>query len=461
MSNATTLVIDIGSSNIDAIIAKKANDGTINILGSGMTKSEGINKGSITNLDLLGTAIKKAVVSANRTSNEDIKSATVSISDSYTRTIRSSGSISTPTGYISDAEIKKVLEMAYHNASMIPEYEVIHILPLFFKIDDVQSDAPLHMTGSRLEVSVSIIIARKSTLVNIENALKPSGLEVENFVLSGYASSISTLNKDEKTFGALILDMGASSINMTLYSQGSVLFNDFIALGSEYITNDISQTFNTPKIAAEMIKNQYATLIPFKEDDPLLYKRIKVPILGNESETNEITLDRIQPVVHARVEETLIITLNKFLQSELESKVKAGIVLTGGMSKLPGIKELAEQIFKNFNVKIGIVQNIQNEYIDFNDNSKSTIVGLILYALNTNNSYELDSKKQLRLNINIADDVKENITYTPEVDNIQMTTSDSIIEEILPPKDELLVALEKNKKESFISKTLSNMKDWF
>jgi len=132
MSNATTLVIDIGSSNIDAIIAKKANDGTINILGSGMTKSEGINKGSITNLDLLGTAIKKAVVSANRTSNEDIKSATVSISDSYTRTIRSSGSISTPTGYISDAEIKKVLEMAYHNASMIPEYEVIHILPLFF-----------------------------------------------------------------------------------------------------------------------------------------------------------------------------------------------------------------------------------------------------------------------------------------------------------------------------------------
>jgi cell division protein FtsA len=460
MANSTTLVIDIGSSNIDAVIAKKANNGIIEILGSGISKSAGIHKGSITNIELLGLAIKKAVTSANRTSDEDIHSATVSISGAYTRTIRGSGSISIPTGYISESEIKNVLEVAYHNSSMIPEYEVIHILPIYFKIDDIQSDAPLNMTGSRLEVSVVIIVAKKSALVNIENALKPSGLEVENFVLSGYASSISTLNNDERNFGTLIIDMGASTINMTLCHNGSVLFNDFLSFGSQYITNDISQTFNTPILAAEMIKNQYATLKAYKEDDTILQKRIKVPILGNEEDTNEITLDRIQAVVHARVEEILIMTYNKFMQSELDHKIKAGVVLTGGMSKLSGIKELAQQVFKEFNVKVGTVTNIHNEYIDFNDNAKSTTVGLILFALNNRDSYELDSKKQLKLSTkssNIIDDV---IDYA-KVEVKEIIEEPKIQEDTIVQKEELLQVLEKDKKESFLSRTLSSMKDWF
>lgn len=462
MSNLTTLAIDIGTSTIDAVIATKKKNGSITVLGTGTVKSEGLQKGTITNIDQLGSSIKKAVQSAKRTSDEQIKSATVSIPSSYTKTIRSSGSIIIPNGYISEHEIKKVLETAYHNASTIPEYEVIHVLPIYFKIDDVQSESPLNMTGSRLEVSASIVIAKKSALVNIANALKPSNLDIENYVLSGYASSISTLQDDEKKFGTFILDMGASSVDMTLFSGKSILYNDFLPIGSQYITNDISQTFNTPQIAAEMVKNQYATLVPFKIDDHQLTKRIRVPILGNETESNEITLDRLQPIIHARVEEMLILVYKKFIQSELSDRAMAGIVLTGGLSKLPGIKELAEKVFDNFTVKIGTIKNIQNEYMDFQDNSKSTIVGLVYYALNTIPTYQLDSSKSLRsMNINEEDHIENFETQIESTETSPMIEETSVTTAQIESKEELLVPIEKEKKRSGISGIISDIKDWF
>ena len=468
MSSITTLVIDIGSSQIDAVIAQKSHNGSITILGSGIAKSTGITKGTITDNQLLGQSIKKAVMSANRTSEEDIYSATVSLSGIHTRTIRSTGLISIPnqSGLISETEIKKVLEMAYHNSSMVPEYEAIHIIPIEFKINDEISDSPINMRGSRLEVTVTIIIAKKSALVNINDALKPSGLDVENYILSGYASSISTLHHKAKTDGSLVLDIGSNAINMTLIQDNSLLYNSFLPFGSQHITNDISQTFNTPIIAAEMIKNQYATLVPFKEDDALLNKRIKAPMLGDETKSNEITLDSVQAVVHARVEEMLIMTYNTFIQSELESKVRAGIFLTGGLSKLPGLQALAQQVFNNFNVQIGIIKNIPNEYIDFHDNSKSTLAGLIFYALKVKDSYELDYKRQLRINKSIK-------IFDNNINHLDTSLEETSIEEIIDSLEQTLsqqdlkiqkkhhMVKKEYQKDDLVTRTLTNIKDWF
>ena len=215
--NHTTLAIDIGTSTINVIIAKSDINGKINILGNGISKSTGLNKGIITNIDLAGNAIKEAVINAKRTSGENVNSATVSISGSYTKSLRGSGSIIVPNGHITEDEIKKVMDMALYNAQIMPEYEVIHVLPIFFKVDDSASvDNPLNMSGSRLEVSVSIITAKKTALVNIENALKMSSLEVDNFILGGYASSISTLQEEERKFGTLLLDLGGSTTDITI-----------------------------------------------------------------------------------------------------------------------------------------------------------------------------------------------------------------------------------------------------
>jgi cell division protein FtsA len=481
LNNQANLVIDIGTSTIDAVIATQKQNGHISVLGTGTVKTEGLDRGTITNIDQLGSSIKKAVQSAKRTSDEMITAATVSIPGSYTKTIRSTGSIIIPNGFITEREIKKVLETAYHNGSTIPEYEVIHVLPIYFKVDDVQSDSPINMTGSTLEASVSIVIAKKSALVNIANALKPSNLDVENFVLSGYASCLSTLQEDERRFGSLVLDLGASNADITLYHGKSILFSDFIPIGSQYLTSDISQTFNTPLITAEMVKNQYATLHAIEEH--ALNQRIQVPIIGNEEETSEIGLNALQSVVHARVEEMLVLLKEKVIETNLLEKVRAGIVLTGGFSKLPGIKELAEKVFDDTKVKIATVKNIQNEYVDFQDNSKSTVVGLIYYALNTSTTYELDSKKQLK-SIYQEEEVQEiaetyneikldqtqipTIVETNEQESIQQEQvqnstqqqSSQNINNTQDPQGPQLVPIDKQKK-SGVSKVIQSIKEWF
>jgi cell division protein FtsA len=449
MSNVTTLVIDIGSSNIDAVIAKKGSEGnSIEIIGSGSSKSEGIEKGLISDIHQLGSSIKKAVVDANKTSDEDIKSATVSISNTYCKTQISTASISTPTGYIDELEIKKVLETAYHNANIATDYEMIHILPIYFKVDGIQTNSPLSLTGAKLEASVTIIIVKKATLVNIENALKPSHLSVENFVLSGYASSLAILNEDEKKYGTFLVDMGSSSISMILYNGKSILFSDFISIGSEHITNDISITFNTTHLAAETIKTDFATLKAILPEDSLFNKKIRAPIIGNEDEKNEHALIDIQRIIHARVEEMLIMTFNVFKENGLGDKSAAGIVFTGGLSRLPGIKELASQVFDKYSVKIANIKNIENEYIDLSSNNKSALVGLMLYALKTDVTFELDSQKRLIYN-------KLDIMYA--VNNATELTLSN------PIKDTELPIVEEDTKNniSFLKKFTSKFMEWF
>ena len=398
--NNSILAIDIGTTNIIAIVASNDFSNKINILGVGQSKSEGVQKGNITDINLAGNSINEAVSTALNSSGAILNKAVVSLSGANTKTLRGNGVVNIPSGQITQNDIKQVLKMALYNAQIIADYEVIHVLPIFFRVDDGATISnPLSMNGSRIEVSVNIITAKKTALVNVRNALKQANLEVDKFVLSGYANAISTLEEDQKKLGSAVINLGGTTTQLVVQKGSTILYNDFLPIGSEHITNDISVTFHTPYSAANMIKKQYATLLPSKENDSeneLNIKKVKLPTLGNETESKEISLDQIQPILHARIEETLCIIHDKLLESAAIESIDGGIVLTGGMTHIPGIKELASMIFTNIPVKIANPRNIQNGYINFNTPSMSTIVGLLLYELDSENNFELDSNSELR-----------------------------------------------------------------
>ena len=400
--NNSILAIDIGTTNIIAIVASNDFSNKINILGVGQSKSEGVQKGNITDINLAGNTINEAVSTALNSSGSIINKAVVSLSGANTKTLRGSGVVNIPSGQITQNDIKQVLKMALYNAQIIADYEVIHVLPIFFRVDDGSTISnPLNMNGSRIEVSVNIITAKKTALVNVRNALKQANLEVDKFVLSGYANAIATLEEDQKKLGSAVINLGGTTTQLVVQKGSTILYNDFLPIGSEHITNDISVTFHTPYSAANMIKKQYATLLPSKDtesENELNIKKVKLPTLGNETESKEISLDQIQPILHARVEETLCIIHDKLLESAAIESIDGGIVLTGGMTYIPGIKELASMIFTNIPVKIANPRNIQNGYINFNTPSMSTIVGLLLYELDSENNFELDSNSELRKN---------------------------------------------------------------
>ncbi|MCK5294771.1 MAG: cell division protein FtsA [Arcobacteraceae bacterium] len=392
------LAIDIGTTSIVSIVAQNDYNNKINILGIGKSTSYGIQKGAIVDIDLASSSIKNAVDIARNSSPNTIDSTIVSISGIHTKSRRSNGSINVPSGHITHKEINQVLTIALYDAQIVPEYEAIHVIPLYFKVDNNDSiENPLNMNGSRLEVYANIITAKKTSLTNIQSALKTSNIEVTNFVLSSYASTIATIQKDQMKLGTAVFDLGGSTSEIAIYKNRSILFNDIVPIGSEHITNDLSIMLHTPLNAASRVKTQYASLIP-KSDilNQNTITKVKVPILGNESELKEISLDLIQPMIHARVEEILCLSRDKLIHSGLYDTIH-GIVLTGGMSKIPGIELLARKVFPNVPVKISNPINIQNGYIDFNDATLSTIVGLLFYGLDNDPAFELDSNKQLRI----------------------------------------------------------------
>lgn len=392
--NKTLLAIDIGSSSITAVIAKNNLDYKINILGTGSYKSDGINKGVISNIEVASKCIKEAVLIAKRNTSEEIDSTVVSISGAYTKGIRSSGSVNIPNGLITENEINQVMQMALYNATIIPEYEVIHVVPIFFKIDDsADVENPLNMNGSRLEVSVYVVTAKKTALTNIKSALKIAGINVNNFVLDGYATAVSVLDEQQKQFGATVINIGATTTEYVCYKGASLIYNGFIPVGSNHITNDLSVMLHTPPIAAEKIKTEYGDLL--KKSEELVNKKVRTPRIGDEKNSSEVSLEHIQTIIHARVEEVLTLIKNSLKKSGIHENLGAGIVITGGMSKLIGIQELSTMVFDNLPVKISNPVNIKNGYMSFEDQKMATIVGLLLYSLDPNRNFELDSNKNL------------------------------------------------------------------
>ncbi|RXJ80696.1 cell division protein FtsA [Arcobacter sp. F2176] len=398
---STLLAIDIGSTDVTAIIAKNDLDYKINILGTGIEASDGINKGLITNIELASKSIQNAVLKARRSTSEPIESTVVAISGSYTKGIRSMGSVNVPNGIITEHEINQVMQMALYNATIVPEYEVVHVLPIFFKVDDsADVDNPLNMNGARLEVSVYIVTAKRTALTNLKSAFKESNIEITNFVLNGYATAISVLDEQQNKFGSLVINIGSTTTEFVCYKGSSILYTDFIPVGSNHITNDLSVMLHTPHNAAELIKIKYGSLLSNNsEDDQLAIKKIKIPRIGDEQVTEEISLVDIRNIIHARVEETLILVKQKLSRSGIADNLDAGIVITGGMSKLKGIRELATLVFENQPVKVANPKNIKNGYMNFDDSTMATIVGLLFYSLDKNRNFELDSNKKLRRKI--------------------------------------------------------------
>ena len=455
MSN-TLLAIDIGSINITAVIAKNDLDNKINILGTGVEPSEGINKGLVTNIEVASKSIKNAVSNARRSTPESIDTTVVSISGAYTKGVRSAGSVNVPNGLITEHEINQVMQMALYNATIVPEYEVIHVVPLFFKVDESNDiENPLNMNGARLEVSVYIVTAKKTALVNIQSALKESSLKVTHFVLNSYASAISVLDTQQKRFGSIVINIGGTTTDFISYKGSSILYNDFIPVGSNHITNDLSVMLHTPPSAAEMLKIKYGNLL-VSENDDLEIKKVKIPRIGDEQNINEVAINDVQTIIHARVEEVLVMVKNIMKKSGISDRTGAGIVITGGMSNLTGIKELASKVFDDTPVKVSNPINIKNGYINFDDSTMSTIVGLLLYSLNQNRNFELDSNKELRKKI-----IVEPKVTTQHVENKEVPSFSKDENIVVKKEEELLPKISKKDKNKGMSKFWNKVSEWF
>jgi cell division protein FtsA len=420
------LAIDVGSYKTTAIIANydELTD-ELSISGVGIAKSKGVKRGAITNIDLASKSIKQALNDAKRVAGVNINKAIVSISSAYTKSIKSNGIVNVPGNEITLKEINRAIQTALYNATVPNDYVILQALPYDFKVDDLNEiEDPAGMSGSRLEVSLHLIIAQKSGVENLKKTFKQAGLEIENIVAAGYASGLAVLKEDEKELGVAVIDIGATTSDLAIFTNKALRHTDFLPVGSHHITNDLSMALHTPLADAEEIKINFGKYV--KEEKEL----IEISVIGNEEEKQKASLTTITQVISARIEETFLL-LNKEIEvSGLQSKIGAGIVLTGGFTNFYNIKDIAYQFFKGLPVRVGYPKEMEGLFENLRAPEYSCAIGLLLYGKKEGLTYEIDSNKQFRSKYSLN-------AFTQQPKNTDIATEEEIKEQKTKEKEEI------------------------
>ncbi len=367
--------IDIGTSKVVAIVCEATADG-LNVIGLGSHPSQGLKKGVVVNIESTVQSIQNAVEEAEKMAGCQIYSAYTGIAGSHIRSINSHGIVAIRDREVIQLDVDRVMDAA--KAVAIPaDQKILHILPQEFIIDNQDSiREPIGMSGVRLEAKVHIVTGSVSAAQNIMKCLKRCGLVAIDMVLEQFASSYAILTEDEKELGVCMVDIGGGTTDIAIFTNGAIRHTAVIPIAGDQVTNDMAIALRTPTRNAEDIKLKYACALQELADTNVM---IDIPSVGDRAE-RRISQRALAEVVEARYEELFMLVASEIRRSGLEDLLAAGVVLTGGGSKVLGATELGERVF-NMPVRIGTPQNITGLSDVINNPIYATSVGLILYGM--------------------------------------------------------------------------------
>jgi cell division protein FtsA len=366
--------IDVGTTKICTLVGR-VEEGTIRILGVGIEPSEGIKKGVIVDLETASQAISRSVTKAEQTSAVKITGAMVSLAGAHVSSINSRGVAGVPDETIEDADVERALESA--RAVAIPHNrEVIHVIQRGFTVDGQDGvNMPIGMHGTRLEVEAHIITAAQATVENLRQCVGSAGVEVLQFVLNPLASGDVVLTDNERQTGVAVCDIGGGTTDMALYVNGHVWHTMVLAVGGNHITNDIATGLRLPLDQAEEIKKKYGYAM---KSGVGVEEFFSVRAYGEEAPL-QISRQDLAFIIEARVEEIFQLTLQEIKRSGYDGLLPAGMVLTGGTSALPGIRQLASQVLK-MPVRTAAPDKLVGLVDQLKGPAYSTGVGLLYWA---------------------------------------------------------------------------------
>jgi len=368
--------LDIGTSKVVAIVGEINAEGGLNIVGIGRHRSRGLKKGTVVNIESTVQSIQRAVEEAELMAGCQIHSVYAGIAGSHIRSMNSHGIVAIRDKEVYPADIERVIDAA--QAVAIPaDQKVLHILPQEYIIDSQEGvKEPLGMSGVRLEAKVHLVTCATNAAQNIEKCIKRCGLETDEIILEQLASSYSVLTEDEKELGVCLVDIGGGTTDIAIFTEGAIRHTGVIPIAGDQVTNDIAMALRTPTDHAEELKIKYAcALSQLASADDM----IKVPSVG-ERPPRELSRQALADVVEPRYDELFHLIQAEIRQSGYEDVLAAGMVFTGGTSKMEGVVELAEEIF-HMPVRIGMPTEV-NGLVDIVRNpTYSTAVGLLLYGM--------------------------------------------------------------------------------
>lgn len=371
--------LDIGTSKVVAIVGEINIEGQTSIIGIGSHPSTGLKKGVVVNIESTVQSIQRAIEEAELMAGCQIHSVFVGIAGSHIRSLNSHGIVAIRDNEVNASDVERVIDAA--RAVAIPaDQRMLHILPQEFIIDNQEGiREPIGMSGVRLEAKVHMVTGAVSAAQNIVKCIRRCGLDVDDIILEQLASSYSVLTDDEKELGVCLVDIGGGTTDIAVFTEGAIRHTAVIPIAGDQVTNDIAVALRTPTQHAEDIKIKYACAL---RQLTSLEDTIEVPSVG-ERESKRMSRQTLAEVVEPRYEELFSLIQAELRRSGFEEVIPAGIVLTGGSSKMEGLIELAEEVF-HMPVRLGMPKGIFGLVDVVRNPIHATGVGLLLYGQQQN-----------------------------------------------------------------------------
>lgn len=373
--------IDIGSTAVRIAVGQRVPAGDkeqVHIIGAAEVPSEGISRGVINSIEDAVSSVSAAVEKVERMTGMPVGSAWIAIAGSNVSMIESKGvvAVSRPDGEIRDEDVERAVDAAQTVATPV-NYEIVHVIPKSFIVDGQKGiKDPVGMTGIRLEVDAQIIQGLTSHIKNLTKCVYRTGVNIERLVLGTLAASEVTATRRQKELGVALVNIGGGSTSIAVFEEGDILHLASIPIGSDHVTADLAIGLRTSIDVAERVKLQYATATPkeFGKDDV-----INLRDLGADGD-EEAKLKYVSEIVEARCEELLEKIDKEFKKIQRSGMLPAGVILTGGGAKLPGLVDLAKTKLR-LPASLGYPVGVTSITDRISDLSFTTAMGLVQWGI--------------------------------------------------------------------------------
>jgi len=368
--------LDIGTSKISVAVGEITPDNQLSIIGVGNQPARGMDKGGVNDLNLVIQAIQRAINEAELMADCQISSIYLGISGKHISCQNENGMVP-----INDKEVlQEDVDNVIHTARSVPisaERRMLHVLPQEYCVDCQDGiKSPIGMSGVRMEAKVHIITCANDMAKNLVKCVESCDLTADQLIFSALASSYAVLTDDEKELGVCVVDMGAGTMDISIFTGGTLRHTAVIPVAGNQVTSDISKIFRTPLSHAEDIKVKYACAL---KQLVSMEESIDVPSVGGRP-ARSMSRHTLSEVVEPRYQELFELIQDEIRESGLADQIAAGYVLTGGTAKMEGVIEFAEEIFQ-MPVRIANPLAVQGLKDYVNDPSYATVVGLLHYGM--------------------------------------------------------------------------------
>jgi cell division protein FtsA len=332
--------LDIGTSKVMVVVGEVLPGGELKLAGLGVDASNGLKRGVVVNIDATVQSIQQALKEAELMADCKISRVYTGITGSHIRGMNSSGMVAVKDKEVSQHDVARVIETA-KAINISTDQRLLLVEPQEFVIDGQDVREPIGMSGIRLEAKVHIVTGAQSAAENIVKCVRRCGLEVDQLMLNPLASSLAVLSQDEQELGVALVDIGAGTTDVAIFTGGAIRHTAVVPIAGDLITSDIAMALRTPTKDAEDIKVESGCAKQLLTDPET---QVEVPSLGDRG-PRMLSRQALAGVIEPRVEEIYTLVQQVIRDSGYEEMLSSGVVITGGSAVMAGMVELGEDIF--------------------------------------------------------------------------------------------------------------------